>query len=135
MLVIVENGTKAGHTVVLEARDRILQKNVDKEEKPCVLAPCPHNTECPVAYSKIPCNFEVSYLPLLNNKTTVKCNHKYSYVVLRKGRSGNNWPRIVQPVLPRRKHVVCRMCCHDGHLHEVIFTKAKHKGHLYRCAC
>ncbi|XP_022257265.1 methyltransferase-like protein 17, mitochondrial [Limulus polyphemus] len=134
MLVIIENGTKAGHTVVLEARDRILQKHFDEEEKPCVLAPCPHNMECPVADSKIPCNFEVSYIPLLNDKTMKKCNHRYSYVVLRKGRNGNKWPRIVEPVLPRRKHVVCRMCCNDGHLHEVIFTKAKHKGHLYRCA-
>eukprot|EP01059_Diplonema_ambulator_P011055 TRINITY_DN21025_c0_g1_i1.p1 TRINITY_DN21025_c0_g1~~TRINITY_DN21025_c0_g1_i1.p1 ORF type:complete len:974 (+),score=267.04 TRINITY_DN21025_c0_g1_i1:258-2924(+) len=54
VLIIVEAGTPAGFKLVLEARSIILDeyKNIGPwEAQPTVLAPCPHDSRCPVEYS------------------------------------------------------------------------------------
>nr|XP_024214059.1 methyltransferase-like protein 17, mitochondrial [Halyomorpha halys] len=51
-----------------------------------------------------------------------------------RGEVDNEWPRIIQPVLCRSRHVICRLCCSSGDLKEVIVTPSKHGKKAYRCA-
>ena len=41
------------------------------------------------------------------------------------------WPRVVENVLKKHNHVVCRSCCPDGRLQEISVTKAKHGDTVY----
>lgn len=129
-LILVENGTNAGFSLINEAKNFILSQSNEGEE--ChVFAPCPHEVTCPriTANDGTPCNFQVNYntFPFIGSSMAKK--ELYSYVVLKKGKRENSesesWPRIVRPVLVRSKHTVCRFCTKNGNLQEVIFTAAK----------
>lgn len=129
-LILVENGSNAGFSLINEARNFILSQSSEEEE--ChVFAPCPHELICPRITAKdgTPCNFQVSYntFPFISSPVAKK--ELYSYVVLKRGKRENidseTWPRIVRPVLARSKHTVCRFCTKNGDLQEVVFTSAK----------
>lgn len=129
-LILVENGTNAGFSLINEAKNFILSQSTEEEE--ChVFAPCPHELICPriTANDGTPCNFQISYNTFPFVSSPVAKKELYSYVVLKKGKRVNieaeTWPRIVRPVLARSKHTVCRFCTKNGDLKEVIFTSAK----------
>lgn len=129
-LILVENGTNAGFSLINEAKNFILSQSTEEEE--ChVFAPCPHELICPriTANDGTPCNFQISYNSFPFVSSSVAKKELYSYVVLKKGKRENieaeTWPRIVRPVLARSKHTVCRFCTKNGNLQEVIFTSAK----------
>ncbi|XP_076649161.1 ribosome assembly protein METTL17, mitochondrial [Halictus rubicundus] len=137
-LVIVEQGTKAGFDIVVEARDFILHYS-KKKFAVHVFSPCPHDSQCPrIVADDTPCNFELNYLTLPIPKTSEYKRERYSYVVLKKedraDEDENKWPRIVRPVLKRSRHVICRMCTGSGELQEHIFTAWKNGKNTYRCA-
>ncbi|CAK9798147.1 Methyltransferase-like protein 17, mitochondrial [Anthophora quadrimaculata] len=136
-LIIVEQGTRVGYKIIIEARNFILNYG-DKVKNAYVFSPCPHDLKCPRNMTDdTPCNFEISYLTLpIGEASSYKCE-RYSYVVLKKGDRPENdvkWPRIVRPVLRRSKHVICRMCTNSGNLEEQIFTTWKNGKNTYRCA-
>ncbi|XP_070152107.1 ribosome assembly protein METTL17, mitochondrial isoform X2 [Polyergus mexicanus] len=140
-LIIVEEGTKAGFTLVNEARDFILKyansKNRKESQFVHVFSPCPHDLKCPQLIDNTSCNFSVLYHPLQFLDSKEHKSQLYSYVVLKKDKRPENdeqWPKIVRPVLKRSNHVICRMCLANGELKEEIFTKYKHGKHMYRCA-
>ncbi|RWS24819.1 RSM22-like protein: mitochondrial [Leptotrombidium deliense] len=163
MLVLIEDGNPAGFAAILEARNFLLEKtgydvtstfhihpediHVEKDNPHLhptshIVAPCPHHYPCPRQFTEGPilCNFVVPYINLdfgQQSPLEVK-KHYYSYIVLRKGNKQASdvpsWPRIVQECKKRGEHVVCRLCAPDGKIHSINFTKAHHKGHLYRCA-
>ncbi|KAL6425596.1 hypothetical protein ACFW04_009619 [Cataglyphis niger] len=141
-LIIVEEGTNAGFTLVNEARDFILRYANSKYRKESqfvhVFSPCPHDLKCPRrAIDNTPCNFSILYHPLQFLGGKEHKSQLYSYVVLKKDKRPENdeqWPRIVRPVLKRSNHVICRMCLANGELKEEIFTKYKYGRHIYRCA-
>uniref|UniRef100_G3MS09 Methyltransferase-like protein 17, mitochondrial n=1 Tax=Amblyomma maculatum TaxID=34609 RepID=G3MS09_AMBMU len=139
-LVLIENGTQAGHNAIAEARDFILMISKDGGQKPArVLAPCPHDRDCPRETQAlgIPCNFEARYEEPLFTPKMQGAAARYSYVVLQKHGDipeEREWGRLIRPVLRRSRHVVCRMCCSDGCLKEFVFTKSKHGRHVYRVA-
>lgn len=87
---------------------------------------------CPrvAANDGTPCNFVVNYHTTGIGSTMAIQKELYSYVVLKKGpkadEAANSWPRIVRPVLVRKKHSICRMCTKHGQLQEVIFCASKH---------
>ncbi|KAK2550969.1 Methyltransferase-like protein 17 [Acropora cervicornis] len=61
---------------------------------------------------------------------------RFSYIVLRKGErnaTDKPWPRVLQPVRLRSRHVICKLCCSSGDLKQKIFTKKK-DGDIYKCA-
>lgn len=141
-LVIIEEGTNSGFSVVNEARDIILfngnLKSDSNNKLAHVFAPCPHDMDCPrYATDNTPCNFEISYhtLPL---KTVSRLEQeRYCYVILKKGGRPNDdkqWPRIVRPTLKRSKHVICRTCTASGNLEEFVLTSYKYGKNAYRCA-
>ncbi|XP_075541111.1 ribosome assembly protein METTL17, mitochondrial-like isoform X1 [Dermacentor variabilis] len=140
LLVLVENGTQAGHKAVAEARDFILMISKDGGQEPAqVLAPCPHDLDCPRETQAlgIPCTFEARYEePFLTQKKHPAAS-RYSYVVLQRPgeiAKAREWARVIRPVLRRSRHAVCRVCCKDAQLREFVFTRKKHGRHVYRLA-
>uniref|UniRef100_UPI00398EE635 ribosome assembly protein METTL17, mitochondrial isoform X2 n=1 Tax=Pristiophorus japonicus TaxID=55135 RepID=UPI00398EE635 len=105
-LVLIENGTKEGHRMVMEARDIVLKA---EGEESCghVFAPNPG--------MKL---------------------EKFSYVILRRGprAKAESWPRVVQPVLCRPRHIHAHLCCADGTVRHVVITPRKSGRDLYRWA-
>lgn len=136
-LIIVEQGTNAGYSLINEARDFILDCKEDHLVGH-VYSPCPHDALCPRFFQdRTPCNFPMTFQKLKLTEKNEPDNELFSYVVLRKGKrseDGKSWPRVVRPALIRSKHVVCRMCCEDGKLNEVIFTAKRHGKSTYKCA-
>ncbi|XP_044131082.1 methyltransferase-like protein 17, mitochondrial isoform X3 [Bufo gargarizans] len=141
-LVLVENGTREGHQLLMEARDIVI-KGGDKEvldHRPaCVFAPCPHQLECPklARSSQTPCNFVQQYQPLKFKWNPSARWEKFSFLIFSRGPVGENdrhWPRVVGPVLRRPRHVHCNTCCADGKLHHDVITPKRHGKDLYRCA-
>uniref|UniRef100_A0A7N6A5F4 Ribosome assembly protein METTL17, mitochondrial n=1 Tax=Anabas testudineus TaxID=64144 RepID=A0A7N6A5F4_ANATE len=137
-LVLVENGTKEGHQILMEARDALLKKQekIVYDSRPAsVFAPCPHERMCPKLTREpvLPCNFQQMYQPLPlpghNNRQT----EKFSYLILTPREKaepeseGVDWARLIAPVQRRTRHVHCRMCCSDGQLQHVVVTARKHK--------
>ncbi|XP_045057843.1 ribosome assembly protein METTL17, mitochondrial isoform X2 [Desmodus rotundus] len=109
-LILVESGTKAGHCLLMEARDLVLK---GKEKSP--LDPRPGFVFAP------------------NKKPK---EEKFSMLILARGspEEATRWPRITQPVLTRPRHVHCHLCCPDGHMQHAVITARRHGRDLYRCA-
>uniref|UniRef100_A0A8C8ZM51 Ribosome assembly protein METTL17, mitochondrial n=1 Tax=Prolemur simus TaxID=1328070 RepID=A0A8C8ZM51_PROSS len=140
-LVLVENGTKAGHCLLMDARDLVLK---GKEKLPLdprpgfVFAPCPHELPCPqlTASKPLACSFSQAYHPIPFSWNKKPKEEKFSMVILARGspEEANRWPRITQPVLKRPRHVHCHLCCPDGHMQHAVITARRHGRDLYRCA-
>ncbi|XP_021037312.1 methyltransferase-like protein 17, mitochondrial isoform X2 [Mus caroli] len=109
-LVLVENGTKAGHRLLMDARNLVLG---EKEKSPLDLRP--------------------SFVFAPNKKPKEEI---FSMLILARGspKEANRWPRITQPVLKRPRHVHCHLCCPDGHMQHAVVTARRHGRDLYRCA-
>ncbi|XP_070196743.1 ribosome assembly protein METTL17, mitochondrial-like [Littorina saxatilis] len=139
-LVLVENGTTAGFSVINEARDHILKvSNTTDDErlKGYIFAPCPHDDVCPkFAEMNQPCFSQVHYKPLPQNHTRPsKCNARYSYLIMRKGaRKGVPWPRVIQDTMKASRHTHCHLCCPDRKIRHMIFTASKHGQDVYKCS-
>ncbi|XP_068197341.1 ribosome assembly protein METTL17, mitochondrial isoform X2 [Antennarius striatus] len=144
-LVLVENGTKEGHQILMEARETLLmtQDKVIHDPRPTsVFAPCPHELQCPKLAMKtiFPCNFQQLYHPLHLSKHKEQQTEEFSYLILTRGEplkakaEGVDWARLIAPVLRRSKHVHCRLCCADGQLQHLVVTANKHSKDMYRCA-
>ncbi|XP_071397224.1 ribosome assembly protein METTL17, mitochondrial [Centroberyx affinis] len=144
-LVLVENGTKEGHQILMEARDILLtkqEKTVHDTRAASVFAPCPHELMCPklARLSAPPCNFNQLYHPLPLPGQPDRQTEKFSYLILTRSEpaeadgEGLDWARLIAPVLRRPRHVHCHMCCPDGQLQHVVVTARKHSRDVYRCA-
>ncbi|XP_076600592.1 ribosome assembly protein METTL17, mitochondrial [Chaetodon auriga] len=144
-LVLVENGTKEGHQILMEARDTLLkkqEKTVHDTRPASVFAPCPHELMCPklATESTTPCNFHQRYQPLPLPGHNELQTEKFSYLILTRTESpqaeteGVDWARLIGPVQRRKRHVHCRMCCPDGQLQHLVVTARKHSRDVYRCA-
>ncbi|XP_006883346.1 PREDICTED: methyltransferase-like protein 17, mitochondrial [Elephantulus edwardii] len=140
-LILIENGTKAGHRLLMDARDLVLK---GKEKSPLdprpgfVFAPCPHELPCPqLSGSKLlACSFSQAYHPIPFSWNKKPKEEKFSMVILARGfpEEAHRWPRITQPVLKRPRHVHCHLCCPDGHMQHAVVTASRHGRDLYRCA-
>ncbi|XP_061775543.1 methyltransferase-like protein 17, mitochondrial isoform X2 [Nerophis ophidion] len=142
-LLLVENGTKEGHQILMEARDTLLQKKEERvyDSRPAsVFAPCSHEKTCPklALMPALPCNFRQKYMPLNGHNSQIE---KFSYLILTrapppeaKSNMSVEWSRLIASPQPRTRHVHCRLCCPDGQLKHVVVTPRKHGRDLYRCA-
>ncbi|XP_078725072.1 ribosome assembly protein METTL17, mitochondrial [Lampetra fluviatilis] len=138
-LVLIENGTLSGYTILMQARDALLQETDEqnKENQGHVFAPCPHGLQCPrtLARKLIPCNFTQNYQPFdFESKLHPSRTEKFSYLIFRRGEENAEqvWPRILQPVQCRTRHAHCLMCCSNGAIEHVVFTRQRHGRDLYR---
>ncbi|XP_061835029.1 ribosome assembly protein METTL17, mitochondrial [Nerophis lumbriciformis] len=142
-LLLVENGTKEGHQILMEARDTLLQKKektVYDTRPASVFAPCSHEKTCPklALTPAVPCNFHQMYMPLYGHNSLIE---KFSYLILTreppseaKSDRAVEWSRLIASPQARTRHVHCRMCCPDGQLKHVVVTARKHGRDVYRCA-
>ncbi|XP_054482927.1 methyltransferase-like protein 17, mitochondrial [Anoplopoma fimbria] len=144
-LVLVENGTKEGHQMLMEARDTLLKKQdktVHDTRPASVFAPCAHEQSCPKLSNEptTPCNFQQMYHPLPLPGHNDRHTEKFSYLIMTRTQpaeaetEGLDWARLIAPVQRRTRHVHCRMCCPDGQLQHVVVTARKHSRDVYRCA-
>ncbi|KRZ84107.1 Methyltransferase-like protein 17, mitochondrial [Trichinella sp. T8] len=139
--IIIENGSKSGNGLVLEARNYILQKycstNSPDDLRGHVYAPCAHQFGCPREEHPEPCNFPVTYLPLkIPGCKREAQTELFSYVIMKKGsQSGENmWPRLVRQPQIRRRHIWCELCTEHGFLERVVVTKRRSGKLLYHMA-
>ncbi|XP_062386567.1 methyltransferase-like protein 17, mitochondrial [Sardina pilchardus] len=149
-LVLVENGTMDGYTILMEARNTIL-KNEDKvvhdNRMPSVFAPCTHELPCPKMMQKlaVPCNFVQPYLPLPLIKNLESHQEKFSYLIISRmdsaaqgdrhaGAEDVEWARLTAPVLRRPRRAHCQLCCSSGELKRLVVTARLHGRDTYRCA-
>lgn len=144
-LVLVENGTKEGHQMLMEARDTLLKKQEKTVHDPrpaSVFAPCPHKLMCPklTVEPTMPCNFQQMYQPLPLPGHHDRQTEKFSYLILTRAEpaeaetKGVDWARLIAPVQCRTRHVHCRLCCPDGQLQHLVVTARKQSRDVYRCA-
>ncbi|XP_060677342.1 methyltransferase-like protein 17, mitochondrial [Hemiscyllium ocellatum] len=136
-LVLIENGTREGHQILMEAREAVL-KAKGEESSGHVFAPCPHDGVCPKLTAAVPapCNFTQAYHPLPFPWNGGVKLERFSYVILRRGRAGEtqSWPRVIQPVLCRTRHAHVHLCTADGTLCHTVLTARRSGRDLYRCA-
>ncbi|KAJ7314156.1 hypothetical protein JRQ81_006096 [Phrynocephalus forsythii] len=140
-LVLVENGTKEGHQMLMEARDLILHgedRVVHDPRRPHIFAPCPHHLPCPrlLRDRPVPCNFTQKYQPLPFKWNPPQEEEKFFYLIFSRGpgKSTEPWPRITQPVIWCSQHAHVHLCCPDGTLQHAVITAKKHGRDLYQCA-
>nr|XP_023688400.1 methyltransferase-like protein 17, mitochondrial isoform X1 [Paramormyrops kingsleyae] len=142
-LVLVENGTKEGHQILMEARDTVLkgeEKTMDPS-RPFVFAPCAHQLPCPklAQQAQVPCNYPQPFCPLPLPGNREQEVEQFSYLVMARQEpgvenAGLEWARLTGPVLRRPRHVHCQLCCPDGELRRVVVTPSRHGRDVYRCA-
>lgn len=112
-----------------------------------VLAPCSHEFVCPrlqmPSKKRIDiCRFRIVFEPLdLGERKSGFIPEEFSYVVLRKGphrdyfnESTSRWPRAVEKRKRASGHICHKLCCPDGNLAEVVFTKRKYGKPAYEIA-
>ncbi|XP_066537172.1 ribosome assembly protein METTL17, mitochondrial [Hoplias malabaricus] len=152
-LVLVENGTKDGHQILMEARDVLLKKEekvIHDSRRPAVFAPCTHHLSCPklLKQPRVPCNFLQPYHPLPLPGNADREEERFSYLILRReqrekeGSPGErqkesksvDWGRLTAPVHRRTRHIQCQICCFSGELKQLAVTSRLHGREMYRCA-
>nr|XP_033819251.1 methyltransferase-like protein 17, mitochondrial isoform X2 [Geotrypetes seraphini] len=140
-LVLIENGTKEGHRMLMEARDAVLRAkdSVYHDSRPTyVFAPCPHQLPCPRLSQPVilPCSFIQTYEPLPFSWNGSVNREKFSFLIMSRAAPAveNEWPRITQELQRRTRHVHCSLCCSDGSHRHTVLTARKQGRDLYRCA-
>jgi len=68
----------------------------------------------------------LNYFLVHLNMHLIRINIEIKTIVYFK-KETKSWPRIVQPVLTGHHRAICRLCCSDGQLKEVVITKANHE--------
>lgn len=144
-LVLKEGGCTSVESDTVENQEfQFLDPTAEEMDNGYVFAPCPHDVECARSDPKTrdhPCNFEQRVqLAFCQKNTRLKkfgCyTERFSYIVLRKGdrdSAEKPWPRVLQPLRLKSRHVICKLCCSSGDLKQKILTKRK-DGDIYKCA-
>ncbi|TIB75293.1 hypothetical protein E3Q24_00146 [Wallemia mellicola] len=90
IMVIIDRGTKEGYERVMEARQQLLDLGAVSDTKSHVLAPCPHDGQCPLLQTKDFCHFSQrlqrpAYQRYIKKAKLGTEDQKYSFVVVRRG--------------------------------------------------
>jgi ribosomal protein RSM22 (predicted rRNA methylase) len=129
-LVVVEPGTPSGYVRMLEARDALIALGAT------VVAPCPHDRECPLAGTGDWCHFAVRLARSRAHREAKDAqlgheDEKFSYVAAARTRAPQAAARILRHPQIRRGHVLLEICGRDGARAETI---SKREGARYRRA-
>ncbi|PHJ22106.1 mitochondrial small ribosomal subunit rsm22 protein [Cystoisospora suis] len=156
ILVLVERGTPTGFRVIHAVRELFISElGVGKFH---FLAPCPHESICPVALTgRDWCHFaqRVHRLPhhlyCKGSRAKNVEEEKYSYLVVRKMEGPRNkysterdcqtpeershfWPRIVMPVIRAGQHCLIDLCAHPHTFERVAVSKSMPHAAGYKLA-
>ena len=129
-LVVVEPGTPAGYRRVLAARDRLLAAGGT------VVAPCPHDRECPLEGTDDWCHFAVRVARTSAHRLAKEAqlgheDEKFSYVVVARAPAPRAAARVLRHPQLRRGHVALEVCAPEGLRNETV---SKREGERYRRA-
>jgi ribosomal protein RSM22 (predicted rRNA methylase) len=132
-VVLIEPGTPAGFARIIKARDLLIARGIS------VLAPCPHELQCPMLERNDWCHFaerlERSRLhrALKGGELSYE-DEKYSYVVASRAvtatASGRAHARILRHPSHRKGLVSLQLCAQSGEAVELKVSKSQ--GGLYK---
>ncbi|CUT99646.1 huntingtin interacting protein [Echinococcus multilocularis] len=141
-LVFIEEGTKGGHTALLEARDWLIQNGGADMH---IFAPCPHKFAC--SRAGMGCKSSVKYYQFgLTRDATFPSEEAFSYLIVSRGdwrrftKKGtpmketemSTHPRIVSPTpVGGAAAIDVDLCLPDGNCERVIFSKSGTQRTLY----
>lgn len=138
--VVVEPGSPMGFRFINDTRTMFLKLS---REEANIVAPCPHQKECPLAKkAKVWCNFEQKFERYPKNVLAKepaehmdKVGH-YSYLIIKKGpiltssllaetpqEKSLFWPRMIRPSMIRKGHVVMDVCNAMGEFERKTISK------------
>ncbi|KAK9728061.1 37S ribosomal protein S22 [Basidiobolus ranarum] len=161
VLVLIERGTPEGFRIISSARQHLLSRankvhdsealqSADPQQSQThgahVVAPCPHDGECPMIGSSMWCHYSQRLqrprvlMKTKHAKTNVEDTH-FSYVVLRRGsrptsqntspkditKDAYQWPRLIRAPLKRGGHVVMDLCSSSNFIERMIIPKSQGK--------
>lgn len=131
LIVIVEPGTPRGYANIISARTQLLEMGGT------VIAPCPHQSSCPLSQGDW-CHF-ATRLPRSRLHRKVKDvslgfeDEKFSYVVLsRNPVELSPYDRIIRPPSKHSGHLQVTLCTHSGTFCQK--TISKRDGEAFRLA-
>lgn len=132
VVAVVEPGTPAGYLRVRAARSRLIEAGMS------VVAPCPHQSTCPVTPGEDWCHFAVRLprSPLhrrLKQASLGYEDEKFSYVIASRSPHPTAPSRVVRHPRLRKNLVTLRLCTADPSLTETNVTRGR-DGELYRAA-
>lgn len=122
-LVIIQPGTPAGYSKLIQARDHIIELGGN------IFAPCPHNLVCPLNVDDW-CHFSVR-VPRLKLHMVTKQAHlpyedeKYSYFIATKDSEKQSNARIIKKPMARSGHVILDLCTEIGINRKIVSQKEK----------
>jgi ribosomal protein RSM22 (predicted rRNA methylase) len=133
-VLLLEPGTPAGHRRILTARSRLLAAGY------VVVAPCPHQLQCPLAVPGDWCHFAARLQRSATHRRVKGAelayeDEKFSYVAaVRRALAAPDWPagRVVRRPQLRKSLVTLDLCTADGRAAELPVGKSK--GDVYRRA-
>ncbi len=131
VFLLLEPGTPAGFQNILRIRDYTIERGFH------VLAPCPHESRCPMASTPSWCHFS-ERLPRLRRHRQLKGgtlgyeDEKFSYLILSRKHSSLDAHRIIAPVSKNKGSIAFDCCTTGGELRQVEVPR-KQKS-LYKLA-
>lgn len=130
-VALVEPGTPAGYRRILAARTRLIEAGFS------VLAPCPHDGECPLAGGSDWCHFAVRVHRSALQRQLKEADlgfedEKFSYVVASTSTARPAPGRILRHPRQRKGLVEFPVCAAEGAARQVVVSK-RH-GQLYKRA-
>lgn len=131
LVIVVEPGTPAGHRRILRARASLLDSGMS------VVAPCPHELECPIATGPDWCHFaaRLDRSALHRRMKDAALGHedeKFSFIAAARQPSGRPGGRIVRRPRYRKGLVALPVCESTGELHPHLVSKKR--GDTYQRA-
>ena len=127
-LVLVESGTPAGYSTIIDARDRLIGLGAH------LLAPCPHDRRCPLGAGDW-CHFSARVPRSAMHRTIKRAarsfeDEKFSYLVVARD-PVRGASRIIRRPLKRSGYVKLTVCGPDGVAEEEY---SRRQGPLYAVA-
>ncbi|CAA9987166.1 mitochondrial ribosomal protein S22 precursor, putative [Plasmodium knowlesi strain H] len=146
ILIIVESGTPTGFRMIHSIRELFITEL--KYDKFHFLAPCPHESICPLALTgKDWCHFSQRthrlshHIYCKGSRAKNVDELKYSYLVIRKGEGPRTmyksegdaltpeeksffWPRVILPTIKSGKHVLIDVCSRPQNFERLVVTKS-----------
>jgi ribosomal protein RSM22 (predicted rRNA methylase) len=125
-LILIEPGTPSAFKNILEARKDLIEMGGN------VLAPCPHNLQCPLILKNDWCHFSVRLQRTSLHRKIKGGNlgyedEKFCYMILAKNPPIKTYPRIIKSPKKHAGYVELELCTKEGIIEKKISSRDKDK--------
>lgn len=122
-LVIIEPGTPAGYSHVIQARQQLIASGAN------IIAPCPHNRPCPMAGNDW-CHFAQRITRTRQQRQVKQAtlsyeDEKFSYIAASQTPGSPIQGRVVRHPLIRPGHIHLQLCTPEGLKNSIVTRKDK----------